>query len=78
MNSKHKVNIILLDIKLPGMSGYDAQIKIKSESPNIPIIAQTAFARIEEEQKIRDAGFDDYVSKPIKPLVLFEILKKFI
>jgi CheY-like chemotaxis protein len=78
MNRKNKVNIILMDIKLPGMNGYDALKNIKSETPDIPVIAQTAFARIEEEQKIREAGFDDYISKPIKPKVLFEILKKFI
>jgi signal transduction histidine kinase/ligand-binding sensor domain-containing protein/CheY-like chemotaxis protein len=78
MNRKHKVNIILMDIKMPGMNGYEALKNIKIESPDIPVIAQTAFARIEEEQKIRDAGFDDYISKPIKPSILFEIIKKFI
>jgi signal transduction histidine kinase/ligand-binding sensor domain-containing protein len=78
MNRIHVFDLILMDIKMPEMNGYDALKIIKSESPHIPVIAQTAFARSEEELKIRQAGFDDYISKPIKPHLLFNILAKYI
>ncbi len=58
------VDVILMDIKLPGMSGYDATRKIKSLT-DIPIIAQTAYAMADDHEKIIQAGFDDYISKPI-------------
>jgi signal transduction histidine kinase/ligand-binding sensor domain-containing protein/CheY-like chemotaxis protein len=76
LNRIHKFDLILMDIKMPEMSGYDALNIIKQETPSIPIIAQTAFARAEEEKSIRAAGFDDYIAKPIRPAFLFSILKK--
>lgn len=78
INRVQKVDIILMDIKMPEMSGYEALKIIKKETPSVIIIAQTAFARTEEEMSIRAAGFDDYISKPIRPGHLYSILKKFV
>ncbi|MBN1253487.1 MAG: PAS domain S-box protein [Bacteroidales bacterium] len=74
----HKYDIILMDIKMPVMDGYDAMKLIKKFSPEIPIIAQTAYA-IPEEQKIGyEAGCDFYLSKPIEPNLLIKTIVNFI
>ncbi len=60
-----QIDLILMDIKMPVMNGYDATKAIKQIRPNIPIIAQTSYALIGDETKAREAGCDDYVHKPI-------------
>ena len=60
-----KIDIILMDIKMPGMDGYEATTEINKFRPELPIIAQTAFASHEELMKCRDAGCRDYITKPI-------------
>ncbi len=59
------VNLVLMDIKMPVMDGHTAAILIKEFLPDLPIIAQTAFALEIEKEKYREA-FDDYITKPIK------------
>jgi PAS domain S-box-containing protein len=61
---KH-IDIILLDIRLPHMNGYDTFHKIKEIYPDIPIIAQTAFAMTEDTIRFIEMGFSDYLTKPI-------------
>lgn len=63
--NKYKPNIILMDISMPNMNGYQAFNKIKSINPNVPIIAVTAYAMSNEEHNIMQFGFDGYLSKPI-------------
>jgi CheY-like chemotaxis protein len=58
------IDLILMDIKLPGISGYEATKRIK-EIMDIPVIAQTAYAMTDDPSKILEAGCDDYISKPI-------------
>lgn len=70
------VDLILLDIRLPDMSGYDAMIQIKKHKPNIKIICQTAFASQEDKQQAFYAGCDDYISKPIKRDLLLSMVKE--
>lgn len=65
-----KIDLILMDIKMPVMDGVEATKRIKELNPNIPIIAQTAFAMANEEYKFRKQGFDDYITKPIDIEVL--------
>lgn len=62
-----KPDLILMDIQLPEISGFDLIKMIKSDSAicNIPIIAVTAFAMKGDEERIRSSGCDDYLSKPI-------------
>ncbi|MGZ2368794.1 response regulator [Ancylomarina sp. YFZ004] len=60
-----KIDILLMDIHMPNMNGYIATDIIKKIRPNLPIIAQTAYAIAGDEKMIRDAGCDFYVSKPI-------------
>ncbi len=69
---------VLMDIKMPVMNGYEAAKLIKKFKPDQIIIAQTAFARSEDEERIRNAGFTDYISKPIKPRILINMLGKYL
>ncbi|PLX23850.1 MAG: response regulator [Salinivirgaceae bacterium] len=71
------IDLILMDVKMPVMSGLDATRKIKEKLPSIPIIAQTAYAMEDEKQHCLDAGCDDYIAKPIDPNDLFAMLKKY-
>ncbi|MFO7369100.1 MAG: ATP-binding protein [Bacteroidales bacterium] len=73
-----KVDLILMDIKMPGMDGYTATNLIRKLEPRIPIIAQTAYAMVEDVNKIKSSSFDDYISKPIRPGLLIEKVKKFL
>ena len=63
---KTQPNLILLDIMLPGTNGIDLFYELRQDSStkHIPIIAVTALARAEERQRIIEAGFDAYISKP--------------
>ncbi|MGM0508644.1 MAG: hybrid sensor histidine kinase/response regulator [Fusobacteriota bacterium] len=76
---RHKdIDIILMDIKMPIMGGIEATIKIKKINSKIPIIAQTAYAMLEDKEKILLAGCDGYIIKPIKINRLLEELNKFL
>lgn len=76
--SENSFDMVLMDIKMPVMDGYDAMKHIKELNSEIPVIAQTAFALAGEKEKILNSGFDDYISKPIKPNILVEIMEKYI
>ncbi|PKP08569.1 MAG: response regulator [Bacteroidetes bacterium HGW-Bacteroidetes-4] len=67
-----EINLVLMDIKMPEMNGYEATREIKKLRPELPIIAQTAYALAGEKEKILSAGCDDYLSKPIMGKVLLE------
>jgi CheY-like chemotaxis protein len=73
-----KVNLVLMDIKMPEMNGYEATKLIKSHDPKIPVVFQTAFAMPEERAKGYDAGGDDYIEKPIRQNKLMQIASKYI
>lgn len=64
------VDLILMDIQMPIIDGYEATRQIKAQRPNIPIIAQTAYALPHDNIRCFEAGCDDYVSKPINALLL--------
>jgi len=61
-----QINIVLMDIKMPKMNGYDATKLIKKMKPDLPIIAITAFALSEDRNKALLAGCDNYLPKPVK------------
>jgi len=73
-----KVDLVLMDIKMPDLNGLEATIEIKKVFPNLPIIAQTAYAMEEDEDASIEAGCDDYISKPIRPENLLTIMSKYI
>lgn len=62
---KHAPQLILMDINMPEMDGYEATREIRKLSSQVPIMAVTAFAYASDEQKAKENGFDDYMAKPI-------------
>lgn len=72
------IDIVLMDIRMPFVDGYEATRKIKEFSPHLPIIAQTAYALNSDYQKVFDAGCDEYITKPILGKILFQKMKKFL
>lgn len=75
--SNPQIDFVLMDIKMPIMDGYEAAKFIKSTKPDLPIVAQTAYA-IEYERIKYEGVFDDYLTKPIKGEILTEIMSKFL
>jgi len=74
----HKPIILLLDIKMPIMNGLEALQIIKAEFPDMPVIAQTAYAMDEERIKCLEAGCDDYLAKPILPDQIIQMVSKYL
>jgi len=75
---KHpEIALILMDIKMPVMNGLDATRIIKSFRKDLPIVAVTAYAQSSDKYNIREAGCDDYLSKPINKTLLLQLIKKY-
>jgi PAS domain S-box-containing protein len=72
------VDLVLMDIKLPILDGYNATERIKQTTKNIPIIAITAYARENDKLKSIQAGCDEYIPKPIKTDLLFALINKYL
>ena len=71
-------NLILMDIQLPILSGTDAMKQIKELKPDVTVIAQTAFAMSSDRKKYLTSGFDDYLSKPVLPDNLYNLLSNYL
>lgn len=78
--AEHKPDLILMDIQLPEISGLDVtkQLKQDDKLKSIPVIAVTAFAMKGDEQKIREGGCEDYISKPISVTHFIEVIQKYL
>ena len=70
--------LILMDIQLPLLSGTDAMKQIKEINPDVKVIAQTAFAMSSDRKKYLTSGFDDYLSKPVLPDNLYNLLSNYL
>lgn len=77
---KHNPDLIIMDIQLPEVSGLDITKRLKEddELARIPVIAVTAFAMKGDEEKIRQGGCEDYISKPISVAHFIETVQKYI
>jgi len=73
-----RIDLVLMDIQLPGMNGLDATRDFKKNNSIIPVIAQTAFASAGEKEKCLEAGCDDYISKPFDIAELLQMIDKHI
>ncbi|WP_159517323.1 response regulator [Sunxiuqinia indica] len=74
--STQVVDLILMDVRLPDLNGYEATRAILRNKPGMRIIAQTAYAAQDERQKALDAGCLDYIAKPIKRDLLLKLINK--
>jgi PAS domain S-box-containing protein len=72
------IDLVLMDIKMPLLNGYEATKLIKAKKPDLPIIAQTAYAMLSDKTEAENAGCDGYLSKPIKIYQINEILDKYL
>jgi len=74
--TEHKggIDLILMDLNMPVMDGYEAMRIIKSRHPSIPIIAQTAYTMNNDRNRCLKAGFNDYIAKPINRLALYRMV----
>ncbi|MEK8180179.1 ATP-binding protein [Flavobacterium buctense] len=76
--SNPNIDLVLMDIKMPVMTGFEAIEQIQPMRENLPIIAQTAYSSSEDKAKIEEAGFTDYITKPLNRERLFELLEKYL
>lgn len=76
--SNPNIDLVLMDLKMPEMDGYEATGLIKKLRPGLPVIAVTAYALGGDKDKALNAGCDDYISKPVKAGALVEILYRFL
>ncbi|MFZ5940625.1 MAG: two-component regulator propeller domain-containing protein [Bacteroidota bacterium] len=72
-----KIDVILMDIKMPGVDGLSAAKTIREKNPGQIIIAQTAYARPQEKLEFYNENFDEYITKPISYSELYSILGRF-
>ena len=69
------INLILMDIKMPGMDGYEATRQIRKLNQEVIVIAQTAYSLAGDEKKALDAGCNDYITKPVNKAELIAKMK---
>ncbi|MBL8712935.1 MAG: response regulator [Alphaproteobacteria bacterium] len=76
----HRPDLIVMDIQLPEVSGLDVTKWLKNDADlkSIPVIAVTAFAMKGDEEKIRQGGCEDYVSKPISIIDFMKTVQKYL
>lgn len=72
------IDLILMDINMPVLNGYEATSEIKKFMPEIPVVAQTAYSTDDDQKKARNAGCDGFIPKPINPVELESELKKYL
>ncbi|MBW7847776.1 MAG: response regulator [Bacteroidales bacterium] len=77
VESQPDVYLVLMDLKMPVMDGFEATRNIKKIKPQLPVIAVTAFAMTGDEQRALGAGCDAYIAKPINRNQLYELLSNF-
>ncbi|RXP55746.1 response regulator [Lutibacter sp. HS1-25] len=77
-NKNPLIDLVLMDIKMPVLNGFEATKEIKSDFPKLPIIAFTAYSTESDKQFAFKNGCDDFISKPINKTELFELLDKYL
>jgi two-component system, chemotaxis family, CheB/CheR fusion protein len=72
------VDLILLDLRMPGKDGFEVAREIRQINPDIPVIAQSAYAMPEQIQKSEDKGFNEHLTKPLSREKLYDIMYKYL
>ncbi len=74
--SNPDISIVLMDIKMPMMNGFEALKTLRVNNIQIPIVAVTAYAMSGDREAALEAGFDDYLSKPFEPEYIIKMVHK--
>lgn len=77
-DNEPSIDLVLMDLQMPDMNGYEATQILKKKFPKLPIVAQTAFAMSDDREKALDFGCDDYLPKPIKSRDLLSVVEKYL
>lgn len=75
--NKSNFLMILMDLKMPVLNGYEATLKIRKILPDVPIIAHTAYALPQDIENSKKYNFNDYITKPVSKNRLIEVFNKF-
>lgn len=73
-----EIELVLMDIQLPVVDGYEAIRQIREFRHHLPIIAQSAYSKVTDINNAKDAGCDDYITKPISLEELYKVLEKYL
>lgn len=73
-----EIDLVLMDIRMPNLDGYEAFKQIREFNKDIPIIAQTSYSFEEELDKIKDLGFSGFISKPINKNSLYDLIESYL
>ncbi len=73
----NNIDLVLMDIRIPNFDGFEATLKIKEIRPDLPIIAQTAYADAESKNKSIEVGCSEFIEKPIIQDTFLEIISKY-
>ncbi len=76
--SNPDINLVLMDLRMPGMDGIEATRRIREFMPELVFVAQTAYALENDRKFAKEAHFDDYITKPIDQHTLIEVIKKYL
>ncbi len=72
------IDLVLMDMRLPELDGYEATRMIKNLRPDLPVIAVTACAMLEDRRRCKIAGCDGYLSKPVMPKEFLPMVQSFL
>jgi len=72
----HPPNVVILDLKLPGVSGKELCRSLKTEAPSVPIVVLSANAEVDDKVLLLELGADDYVTKPFSPKELLARVRR--
>ncbi len=74
--NKNKIDYVFMDIRLPGIDGYEVLEHIRKVRKDLPVVAQTANAMPEDREKVKSAGFTAYITKPVSQKSMYAVLNK--
>ncbi len=77
VRNEPSIQLVLMDIQMPKMNGYEAGAEIKKMKPDLPVIVQTAYVLDESKEKALNNGLDGYIAKPIRVNLLIDLLSGF-